>query len=240
MQGWGPIPLTFTTATGSLQQLYPAWASSSPYGGWYTFTVTSASATAGATYTNNGATFTVAYTIASATTLIAYIAARGGAPGASGTLTKASGTGDATITFSMSATYPFAQRGVAIPTTAGQLYRRPAGGQFGQISVETDQTDGGVIQLFDINGLDVGADVSNGEFITNAQLLTGTNNNFAKLIWEQNFASSPGATLVWNWSQGFLRGLAARFVGSAGTCKLNVIGDGGFQYLISAGVYSGG
>lgn len=63
----------------------------------YTFTVTSANATVGATYTNNGVTFTVTATIAAATTLIC---TSSGAPLTSGTLTKASGTGDVTVTFS--------------------------------------------------------------------------------------------------------------------------------------------
>jgi len=63
----------------------------------YTFTVTSANATAGAVYSNNGKTFTVESTIASATTLLALGT---GAPLPSGTLTKVTGTGDATITFS--------------------------------------------------------------------------------------------------------------------------------------------
>lgn len=63
----------------------------------YAFVVTSASATAGATYTNNSVTFTVFETISGATLLYA---TGNGDPLASGTLTKASGTGDATITFS--------------------------------------------------------------------------------------------------------------------------------------------
>jgi hypothetical protein len=63
----------------------------------YLFVVTSANATVGATYTNNGQTFTVLYTIAASTTLVC---SSTGAPAVSGTLTKASGTGDATITFS--------------------------------------------------------------------------------------------------------------------------------------------
>jgi hypothetical protein len=62
----------------------------------YTFTVASANATAGATYTNNGFTFTVLTTIASGTTLLC---SGTGQPLTSGTLTKASGTGDSTITF---------------------------------------------------------------------------------------------------------------------------------------------
>lgn len=63
----------------------------------YTFTVTAANATRGAIYTNNGKTFTVMNTIAGATTLTM---TGSGDPAASGTLTKSSGTGDATITFS--------------------------------------------------------------------------------------------------------------------------------------------
>jgi hypothetical protein len=63
------------------------------------FTVSSASATAGAVYTSAaGQSFTVQSTIASGTTLATsnttYVSA------ASGTLTKVSGTGDATITYS--------------------------------------------------------------------------------------------------------------------------------------------
>lgn len=63
----------------------------------YFFTVTSANATVGATYTNNGNTFTVLSTISAGTQLFCSGAL---APTASGTLTKATGTGDATITFS--------------------------------------------------------------------------------------------------------------------------------------------
>ena len=64
-----------------------------------TFTVSAANATVGATYTNNGQTFTVDATIAGATTLKTTMPTSL-RPTASGTLTKASGTGDATITFS--------------------------------------------------------------------------------------------------------------------------------------------
>lgn len=63
----------------------------------YYFTITSGSATVGATYTNNGQVFTVLYTIASQTTLKM---TGTGSPSASGTLTKVTGTGDSTITFS--------------------------------------------------------------------------------------------------------------------------------------------
>lgn len=63
----------------------------------YWFVCSSASATISATYTNNSQTFTVLRTIASANLVLM----RGtGTPSSSGTLTKASGTGDSTIVFS--------------------------------------------------------------------------------------------------------------------------------------------
>lgn len=62
----------------------------------YFFAIETGSATAGATYTNNAITYTVVSTVASGVLL----QARGsGAPLVSGTLTKASGSGDATLTF---------------------------------------------------------------------------------------------------------------------------------------------
>jgi hypothetical protein len=68
--------------------------------GAYTFTVTSANATAGAIYQDSvtGQQFLVGSTLVSGTTLVT--AGRGGNPSVSGTLNKISGTGDATITFS--------------------------------------------------------------------------------------------------------------------------------------------
>ncbi len=63
----------------------------------YTFTVTSANATIGAIYSNNGQQFTVLSTIVGQTTLTT---TGSNNPESSGTLTKVSGTGDATITFS--------------------------------------------------------------------------------------------------------------------------------------------
>ncbi len=62
----------------------------------YIFFTTSCSATVGATYTNNTVTFTVMATVSGALQIRLH---GSGAPLVSGTLTKASGTGDATITF---------------------------------------------------------------------------------------------------------------------------------------------
>jgi len=96
--GTGSTTITFASVDSPLVLNYfkrpvkPVYATALAY----TFTVTSANATVGATYTNNGQTFTVLYTIASGTTLVC---SSTGAPASSGTLTKATGTGDATITF---------------------------------------------------------------------------------------------------------------------------------------------
>lgn len=60
------------------------------------FQIASGNATIGATYTNNAHTFTVVATVASA---VEVRMTGTGDPAASGTLTKASGSGDATLTF---------------------------------------------------------------------------------------------------------------------------------------------
>lgn len=65
----------------------------------YTFVITSGSATAGATYTHNAVTYTVINTVSSATQIVL---SGSSAPLASGTLTKSGGTGDSTLTFSIS------------------------------------------------------------------------------------------------------------------------------------------
>lgn len=65
----------------------------------YAFIISSGSATVGATYTNNSVTFTVYATVSSST--LVYMTGNS-SPNTSGTLTKATGTGDATLTFSLS------------------------------------------------------------------------------------------------------------------------------------------
>lgn len=66
--------------------------------GYYLFTCTSANATSWATYTNNGVTYTVKKTLTAGTKL--YCTATVGSVTSGTTLTKVTGTGDATITFS--------------------------------------------------------------------------------------------------------------------------------------------
>jgi hypothetical protein len=76
---------------------------SGPTGRWYFVLSGSSSANSGATYTCAGATYTVVNTIASAGTLLQCTGSF--QPPTSGTLTKASGTGDATISFTAISVY---------------------------------------------------------------------------------------------------------------------------------------
>jgi hypothetical protein len=156
-------------------------------------------------------------------------------------LAAATSTGNVTQLYpAWAASSPGVSAGAAIPIAPGGILRMPQGGRVGQIVLETDGTDGGVIQLFDVSGLDALADVSSATVITNTQLTTLIANGLAKQIWEQNFAASPGAALVWAWSHGFLRGLGARMVATGGTCKLNITAEGGFCYRVMGGGYAGG
>ena len=132
INGVGTTPI-FNCATNT--SAVSGWTGWNFYEGTDTFTVTSANATAGATYTNNGATFTVVTTISGGTTLETTLTS--GTPSSSGTLTLASGTGDSTITFSSVAvtyavyksqtTVPFNVNGVIIDGTYSLISRQTSG-----------------------------------------------------------------------------------------------------------------
>jgi hypothetical protein len=72
---------------------------SGTYNRTFAFATSTASATSGATYTNNGVTYTVSQSVTAGTT---FYMTGASSPLASGTLTRASGTGDPTIAFSYS------------------------------------------------------------------------------------------------------------------------------------------
>lgn len=83
---------------------------------YYTFTVSSATTTAGQVYSNNSSQFTVVYAINSGTTLVAYRSSGTNAPSASGTLTYVSGTDTGNITYSAFGAY-----GTYFPTSSSVL-----------------------------------------------------------------------------------------------------------------------
>jgi hypothetical protein len=161
----------------------------------YTFTVTSANATAGATYTNNGQTFTVLETIAAGTTLQA---TGSGDPSSSGTLTKITGTGDATIAFS---------------AVSGRMYSSGWGKSFELI----DSTPGDLAAL----GLITGLTVSSQEPGVEVQIInttTGVNevlNVFPNIAMSVGYVGTSGTMTI-----GLVAGvltLTTTVVGGSGT-----------------------
>jgi hypothetical protein len=128
--------------------------------------------------------------------------------------------------------YPsWASAGVArAAATVGQLIREPVGGSCSGLQIETDGVNGGTLELWDVNGHDIGADVSSLTVITNAQLTTMISRGDAKLIHKQNFIASP-ETPVNIGPFSFVKGLAARFSnsGPSGSCSINLKVAGGVR-----------
>lgn len=111
----------------------------------------------------------------------------------------------------------------------GQKIRKPTGGIINSIQIETDGTNGGTIQIWDINGEMIGANVSSATAITAAQLTSLIALGKAKLLYEMNFTSTVGAVTPAAVDRVFSYGIAARFsnAGVTGACKLNLTVNGG-------------
>lgn len=122
----------------------------------FTFTVTSANATAGAVYSSNGQNFTVSATIVAGTTLVCTGTV---APLSSGTLTLVSGTGDATIAFSAfteSTPLTMSQAATASGTVSISFYQAASFIYFEsdqQVSVIYNNGSPMVLNPFQVNGI---------------------------------------------------------------------------------------
>lgn len=117
--------------------------------------------------------------------------------------------------------------------TPGQQIRKPTSGVLKGINVQTDGINGGIIEIWDVSGEDIGANVSTATAITNAQLVALQAEGRAKLIFSKDFTANVGpfdTTRV-----NFMHGLAARYVNAAGTCKLNLGVEGGAYLTSTAG-----
>jgi hypothetical protein len=128
------------------------------------------------------------------------------------------------------------------PATAvrGQEIRHAQDCQLHSITVTPDGTNGGILEIFDINGADAGADVSSADVITNAQLTSLITRGLAKLIMTLDFAGtigsgpSPYAGIY----RTIARGLGMRFsnAGPTGVVKANVVVGGcAYKLVASAG-----
>lgn len=127
-------------------------------------------------------------------------------------------------------------------STNGQLLRRPLQGALHSIQVEADGVNGGLIQIYDIDGGQWGADVSSATAITNTQLTAALAAGGAKLIFEQQFAGTVGSGPVNapGVFRGFMKGLAARMVmddPTGAACKLDLVVQGGYEKVESRGGY---
>ena len=116
--------------------------------------------------------------------------------------------------------------------TMGCLIRCPMGGVVTNINIESDGTNGGDIEVWDIDGSDAGANVDSLDVITNAQLVAMLASGKARLMWSQSFAGSQVAPKVMAISMNFQHGIASRYSNApagvpTGTCNINLIVDGG-------------
>ena len=129
--------------------------------------------------------------------------------------------------------YPnYATTGVDPATaTVSQQVRQPCEGQLISLQVASDGTNAGILEMYDINGNDLGINVSSAATITDTQLDTAIAAGKAKLILEQNFAGSGLTPWAPVGPASFMKGLAARAVGVSGACKLNLVVHGGYRYL---------
>ncbi len=127
--------------------------------------------------------------------------------------------------------YPaWAAAGAALSTTTvGAQLRKPCEGTLFALQVLADGANAGILELYDINGADLGIDVSSLAAITDAQLDTAIAAGNAKLIFSLPYAGSGLTPWAPIGPRSFMKGLAARVVGS-GTCSLNMTVRGGFRY----------
>ncbi len=127
------------------------------------------------------------------------------------------------------------------PATAtnAQLIRRPMAGAMHSIQVKPDGGNGGTLEIFDINGLELGVDVSSAAVITAAVLDAAITAGKAKLIFNQSFPGTIGSGIVNapGIFRAFMHGLAARFsnAGPTGICTLNLVCDFGYCKVESRG-----
>jgi hypothetical protein len=130
------------------------------------------------------------------------------------------------LTGNLTQLYPASCTAGSGAVTMGNTVRGVCEGILVSAQVEPDGTNGGTIEIWDVNGADAGADVDTATVITNAQLVAMVSAGKARIMYAQTF-SGTGARLAVAHGVTFAHGLAARFIGSAGTCELNLIVSGG-------------
>lgn len=143
---------------------------------------------------------------------------------------------DVTSTGNVTQLYPsWVSAGAVPPGSPSAQIRMPTPCFVRSAQIKTDGANGGYIELWDVNGLDAGADVSSLNVITDTQLDALATAGLAKLLWDQNFTATSGASTPTMIGKQAMRGLAARFVGAAGQITLNIEVEGGYRKIATAG-----
>lgn len=143
---------------------------------------------------------------------------------------------DVTATGNLTQLYPaWVSAGAVPPGSPSAEIRMPTECFLRAAQVKTDGTNGGYVEIWDVNGADGGANVSSLAAITDTQLDALALRGLAKCLWNQNFTATSGASTPASFGKQAMRGLAARFVGSAGEITLNLEVEGGYRKIATAG-----
>jgi hypothetical protein len=117
-------------------------------------------------------------------------------------------------------------------TTAGSLRRRQTQGSLYRVEVFTTDAAGGIIEIWDMDGLAEGAanNVSTGSTVTAAFKTAKAALGQARMIWTQNFKGDAASrAAIFTGHAIFTRGLFARYINAAGTSvTLSIVADGGY------------
>ena len=118
-------------------------------------------------------------------------------------------------------------------TSSGTLRRQPTEGILYRCEVMPSDSYGGVFELWDVAGATQGGsnNVDTGTALTDSYVDAEVAAGRGKLIWKQSFKGDAGArAAVFTQRVPFLRGLAARYVDSAGgDCTVSLVVDGGYR-----------
>lgn len=132
-------------------------------------------------------------------------------------------------------TMPATASTATYPPAGGGYVRRPTEGRTEKIAIAPDGINGGLVEIWDVAGLDRGAsnNVNDGVTMTNAYLVAN-----GKLIWSTRITGSAdhGSELAFAIHHlTFEKGLAVRFVSGAGAIDVAPFVEAGFMLSYVAG-----
>lgn len=117
--------------------------------------------------------------------------------------------------------------------TQGELVRRPTMGTISGLTISGDGTNAVLVELYDINGVEEGADVDTLVAITNAKLVAALAKSppTAKLIAKMQIAGTDQLPVVRPGGTGMpvLRGLGIRVSPAGATVDININASGLFE-----------